>query len=75
MALAFALPLVLLVSESFAGAGRARRSTGYRKVLGDPYYVGIIWNSIQLALITTLGTLSSATRPPSRSRAPAARCR
>ena len=26
-------------------------------MLGDPYYVGIIWNSIKLALITTLATL------------------
>lgn len=52
MGLAFALPLALLVGESFWGPGGPTLA-GYRKVLGDPYYVGIIWNSMQLALITT----------------------
>jgi putative spermidine/putrescine transport system permease protein len=56
MGLAFALPLVLLIIESFAGAGEPTLA-GYRKVLGDPYYVGIIWNSVWLATITTLATL------------------
>jgi putative spermidine/putrescine transport system permease protein len=56
MALAFALPLVLLVGESFKGA-EGPTLEGYRKVLGDPYYVGIIWNSVWLATITTLATL------------------
>ena len=52
MALAFALPLALLVAESFRGADGLTLA-GYRKVLGDPYYVGIIWNSVKLALVTT----------------------
>jgi putative spermidine/putrescine transport system permease protein len=56
MALAFALPLVLLVGESFKGAQGATLE-GYRKVLGDPYYVSIIWNSVRLAVITTVATL------------------
>jgi putative spermidine/putrescine transport system permease protein len=56
MALAFALPLVLLVGESFKGA-QGPTLEGYRKVLGDPYYVGIIWNSVRLAVITTVATL------------------
>jgi putative spermidine/putrescine transport system permease protein len=56
MALAFALPLVLLVGESFKGA-QGPTLEGYRKVLGDPYYVGIIWNSVRLAIITTVATL------------------
>jgi putative spermidine/putrescine transport system permease protein len=56
MGLAFAFPLVLLVGESFKGA-EGPTLEGYRKVLGDPYYVGIIWNSVWLATITTLATL------------------
>lgn len=52
MALAFALPLALLVAESFRGT-EGLTLAGYRKVLGDPYYVGIIWNSVKLALVTT----------------------
>ena len=47
MTFAFALPLVLLVGESFTRRRRASTLEGYRKVLGDPYYVGIIWNSVQ----------------------------
>ena len=56
MLLAFALPVVLLVSESFVGA-QGLTLEGYRKVLADDYYIGIIWNSLKLALITTTATL------------------
>jgi putative spermidine/putrescine transport system permease protein len=56
MAFAFALPLVLLVGDSFKGA-EGPTVEGYRKVLGDPYYVGIIGNSVRLAVITTVATL------------------
>jgi putative spermidine/putrescine transport system permease protein len=56
MAVAFAVPVILLVVESFTGP-QGVTFDGYRKVLGDDYYVGIIWNSIKLALITTLATL------------------
>lgn len=56
MLLAFAFPVVLLVSESFVGA-QGLTLEGYRKVLADDYYVGIIWNSLKLALITTAATL------------------
>ena len=56
MTFAFAVPVVLLVAESFTSP-QGLTLEGYRKVLGDNYYVGIIWNSINLALITTLATL------------------
>ena len=56
MTFAFAVPVVLLVAESFTGP-QGLTLDGYRKVLGDNYYVGIIWNSIKLALITTFATL------------------
>lgn len=52
MGLAFALPLARLIVESFTGP-IGPTLAGYRKVLGDPYYVGIIWNSVKLALVTT----------------------
>ena len=56
MTVAFAVPVVLLVIESFAGP-QGLTLDGYRKVLADDYYVGIIWNSIKLALVTTIATL------------------
>jgi putative spermidine/putrescine transport system permease protein len=56
MTLAFAMPLALLVADSFSGPG-GFTIAGYRKVLGDPYYVGIIANSVKLATITTLTCL------------------
>jgi len=56
MTFAFAVPVVLLVAESFTSP-QGLTLEGYRKVLGDNYYVGIIWNSINLALITTFATL------------------
>jgi putative spermidine/putrescine transport system permease protein len=56
MTLAFAMPLALLVADSFSGPG-GFTVAGYRKVLGDPYYVGIIANSVKLATITTLTSL------------------
>ena len=56
MTFAFAVPVVLLVAESFTSP-QGLTLDGYRKVLGDNYYVGIIWNSIKLALITTFATL------------------
>jgi len=56
MTLAFAMPLALLVADSFSGPG-GFTVAGYRKVLGDPYYVDIIANSVKLATITTLTSL------------------
>jgi putative spermidine/putrescine transport system permease protein len=56
MTFAFAVPVVLLVSESFVGRDGLTLD-GYRKVLADDYYVGIVWNSIKLALVTTGTTL------------------
>jgi putative spermidine/putrescine transport system permease protein len=56
MALAFAVPVLNLIGDSLSDTGGFTLG-GYRKVLGDPYYVGIIGNSLQLGLVTTLGTL------------------
>jgi putative spermidine/putrescine transport system permease protein len=56
MAVAFALPLFLLIGDSFTGT-RGVTLDGYRKVLADDYYIGIIRNSLQLAFVTTTGTL------------------
>ena len=56
MTVTFAVPVILLVIESFTGP-QGLTLDGYRKVLADDYYVGIIWNSIKLALITTIATL------------------
>jgi len=56
MAVAFALPLLLLVVDSFTGPQGASLE-GYRKVLADEYYRGIIRNSLQLAVFTTAASL------------------
>lgn len=56
MLVAFAAPVLYLVSDSFRGTD-GLTIDGYRKVLGDPYYVGVIVNTLQLGLVTTLGTL------------------
>ncbi len=56
MMLAFAIPVLNLVADSFRDAS-GFTLIGYYKVLGDPYYVGIIWNSLKLGIVTTLGTL------------------
>lgn len=56
MLVAFAAPVLYLVSDSFRDA-IGLTIDGYRKVLGDPYYIGVILNTLQLGLITTLGTL------------------
>lgn len=56
MLAAFAAPVLYLVSDSFRDADGPSLA-GYRKVLGDPYYIGVIFNTLQLGLVTTLGTL------------------
>jgi putative spermidine/putrescine transport system permease protein len=56
MIVAFAIPVLILVGDSFRDANGLSLA-GYRKVLGDSYYIGIIWNSLQLGLITTIGSL------------------
>ena len=56
MLVAFAAPVLYLVLDSFRDAGGLSLA-GYRKVLGDSYYLGVIANTLQLGLVTTLGTL------------------
>ena len=52
MLVVYALPLLMLFGASFQDAdGLSVR--GYRKILSDPYYLSVIWNSVQLGLITT----------------------
>ncbi|MBK1660437.1 ABC transporter permease [Paracraurococcus ruber] len=52
----FLLPLLLLLWSSIRGA-EGFSLQGYVRVLGDPYYVGVIGASLQLGLVTTLGAL------------------
>ncbi len=56
MVAVFAFPVVLLLYSSVrteAGFSLA----GYVRLLGDPYYIGVLGNSLQLAGITTIGSL------------------
>jgi putative spermidine/putrescine transport system permease protein len=52
MAIVYALPVALLVASSFTIGSRVSLDA-YSRVLGDPYYVGIILDTLQLAFITT----------------------
>jgi putative spermidine/putrescine transport system permease protein len=53
----FALPLALLLGVSVIGPNGLTFSN-YSRLFGTPYYLGIIWNSLRLALLTTLITLA-----------------
>lgn len=48
----FALPLVLLLGVSFVDSSGLTLAH-YRRLLGTPYYLSVIWNSLRLGLLTT----------------------
>ncbi|MDE5446222.1 ABC transporter permease subunit [Bradyrhizobium sp. CSA207] len=48
----FALPLVLLLGVSIVDAN-GLTFAHYKRLLGSPYYLGVIWNSLRLGLLTT----------------------
>ncbi|WP_315740819.1 ABC transporter permease [Bradyrhizobium sp. SZCCHNR1093] len=54
IALAFVLPLALLLGVSVLDGKGGITSANYTRLLGTPYYLGIIWNSLRLGLLTTL---------------------
>jgi len=49
----FAVPLALLFAESFKGPN-GYSLAAYERLLGTPYYLWTIWNSLRLAVITTV---------------------
>jgi putative spermidine/putrescine transport system permease protein len=49
----FALPLVLLLGVSIVDANGLTLAH-YKRLLGTPYYLWVIWNSLRLGLLTTL---------------------
>jgi putative spermidine/putrescine transport system permease protein len=53
ISLIFMLPLGLLLAQSLWGADGFTLA-GYARVLADPYYVQVIWNSLKLAFTVTL---------------------
>jgi putative spermidine/putrescine transport system permease protein len=54
----FALPLALLLGFSVIGPDGSLTLANYRRLFGTLYYLGVIWNSLRLALLTTLITLA-----------------
>ncbi len=56
MALVFLAPLLLMLWSSIRGADGFTLS-GYARVLSDDYYIQVIGQTLQLALITTAGAL------------------
>jgi putative spermidine/putrescine transport system permease protein len=57
--IAFVTPLVLLLGVSLAGPNGLSLDA-YAKLLGTGYYLGVIWNSVRLALLTTVLALALA---------------
>jgi len=53
----FALPLALLLGVSVVGPD-GLTFANYSRLLGTPYYLGVIWNSLRLGLLTTLIALA-----------------
>lgn len=49
----FALPLLLLLGVSIVDVS-GPTFAHYKRLLGTPYYLGVIWNSLRLGLLTTL---------------------
>jgi putative spermidine/putrescine transport system permease protein len=56
---AFVIPLALLLAVSLAGP-QGPSLAAYAKLLGTEYYLGVVWNSLRLALLTTLFALAIA---------------
>jgi putative spermidine/putrescine transport system permease protein len=56
LAIAFLAPLLLLLTVSFLGPGGASFAP-FAEVLGDPYYRGIIWNTVAYAVPVTVACL------------------
>ena len=53
----FALPLVLLLGVSVIGPD-GLTFVNYRRLFGTAFYLGVIWNSLRLGVLTTLITLA-----------------
>ncbi|MGJ4927650.1 ABC transporter permease [Bradyrhizobium sp. HKCCYLS2038] len=54
IALVFVLPLALLLGVSVLDGKGGVSAANYTRLLGTPYYLGVIWNSLRLGLLTTL---------------------
>jgi putative spermidine/putrescine transport system permease protein len=54
----FAVPLALLLGTSLQASGGGLTFEHYARLLGSPVYLGVIWNSFKLALVTTLIALA-----------------
>jgi putative spermidine/putrescine transport system permease protein len=54
IALVFVLPLALLLGVSVLDPKGGFTAAHYVRLLGTPYYLGVIWNSLRLGLLTTL---------------------
>src|SRR4051795_7869319 len=52
---AFVLPLVVLLSQSIYDDGFTLRY--YQQILTDPSYLGVIWTSIKIAVLSTMITI------------------
>ncbi|CAL80674.1 Putative spermidine/putrescine ABC transporter (permease protein) [Bradyrhizobium sp. ORS 278] len=53
IALVFVLPLALLLGVSVLDPKGGLTAAHYVRLLGTPYYLGVIWNSLRLGLLVT----------------------
>lgn len=56
-ALLFVAPLFTLVANSFRTQAGAFTVDNYVRFLGDPFYRGVLWNTLKVAAMTTVGCL------------------
>ncbi|GAA3654182.1 ABC transporter permease [Nonomuraea antimicrobica] len=56
-ALLFVAPLFTLVANSFRTQTGAFTLDNYARFLGDPFYRGVLWNTLRVAALTTAGCL------------------
>jgi thiamine transport system permease protein len=59
LALFYFFPLAAILSYSFAGTG-ALDLSGFREVLGDPYYLDVLWFTTWQAALSTILTVLAA---------------
>ncbi|MEJ1158174.1 ABC transporter permease [Prosthecomicrobium sp. N25] len=53
LALAFVLPIFEMLALSVEGPGGTATTAHLARVLGDPFYLGILWRTVRLSLIIT----------------------
>ena len=54
LALAFALPLAILLASSFRNEGGGFTLAGYATFFSDPFNITVVWNTLRIAIVVTV---------------------